>query len=44
MPLSNLTQRECDVLSRLALGMTSTQIAFELHLSRETVREYIARI
>jgi DNA-binding NarL/FixJ family response regulator len=39
-----LTQRELDVLSRLAQGKANKEIAFELHLSQETVKTYVKRI
>lgn len=39
-----LTARERDVLVRIADGKTASQIASELYLSRETVREYVARL
>jgi DNA-binding NarL/FixJ family response regulator len=39
-----LTERELDVLSRLAQGKANKEIAFELHLSQETVKTYVKRI
>lgn len=42
--MPTLTPRESDILRALVEGKTSKMIATDLHLSPETVREYIARI
>lgn len=42
--METLTPRERDILHHVVSGMTAPQIAVQLHLSTETVREYIARI
>lgn len=42
--ISNLTQRQRQVLSYLARGMTNTKIATELGLSENTVRIHISAI
>ena len=39
-----LTERELDVLDRLAQGKANKEIARELHLSQETVKTYVKRI
>lgn len=44
MTKDSLTPREHSVLARLVAGKTSTEIAAELAISPDTVREYIARI
>jgi PAS domain S-box-containing protein len=42
--LADLTRRECDVLSLICQGLTDTQIASRLHVSRNTVRNHLAAI
>jgi DNA-binding NarL/FixJ family response regulator len=39
-----LTQRESEVLTRLAEGLTNKQIAQALHISYETVKEHVQHI
>jgi DNA-binding NarL/FixJ family response regulator len=39
-----LTERELDVLGKLAQGKANKEIALELHLSQETVKTYVKRI
>jgi DNA-binding NarL/FixJ family response regulator len=39
-----LTQRESQVLARLAEGKTNKQIAQSLHISYETVKEHVQHI
>jgi DNA-binding NarL/FixJ family response regulator len=39
-----LTQRESEVLKQLALGATNKEIAVELHISYETVKEHVQHI
>lgn len=41
---ARLTRRQADVLWLLANGQSTNQIAKELHLSRETVRNYIRQL
>ena len=43
-PTPELTPREQQVLARIALGMTDKAIAEELGVSRQTVRNHVARI
>ncbi|HRF93579.1 MAG TPA: response regulator transcription factor [Aggregatilineales bacterium] len=42
-PWKSLSEREFDVLKRVALGYTNTEIAEELFLSQKTVETYRAR-
>lgn len=42
-PWTNLSEREYDVLKRVALGYTNSEIADELFLSAKTVETYRAR-
>jgi len=42
-PWKSLSEREYDVLKRVALGYTNTEIAEELFLSQKTVETYRAR-
>jgi DNA-binding NarL/FixJ family response regulator len=39
-----LTQRECEVLRQLALGLTNKEIASVLNISYETVKEHVQHI
>jgi DNA-binding NarL/FixJ family response regulator len=39
-----LTERELEVLGKLAQGKANKEIARELHLSQETVKTYVKRI
>jgi DNA-binding NarL/FixJ family response regulator len=39
-----LTQREAEVLKHMATGLTNKQIARELHISVETVKEHVQHI
>jgi DNA-binding NarL/FixJ family response regulator len=39
-----LTQRESEVLSQLAFGLTNKEIALALHISYETVKEHVQHI
>jgi DNA-binding NarL/FixJ family response regulator len=39
-----LTQRECEVLSRMSTGQTNKKIAEELEISYETVKEHVQHI
>ncbi len=39
-----LTQRESEVLHQLALGLTNKEIATQLHISYETVKEHVQHI
>ncbi len=39
-----LTQRESEVLRQLALGLTNKEIAQQLHISYETVKEHVQHI
>jgi PAS domain S-box-containing protein len=43
-PELHLTPRQAEVLAMLERGRTTTQIAQELHLSRETVRNHIRHL
>lgn len=43
-PDIELTDRETDVLERLAMGVRNDQIASELGISHSTVRNYVARL
>ena len=42
--VSNLSQRECEVLVELARGATTTEIASNLVISKNTVKTHIGRI
>lgn len=42
--LAELTEREVEVLRRIALGETNAEIAAELHISPATARTYVSRI
>ena len=39
-----LTQRESEVLRQLAYGLTNKEIAAQLHISYETVKEHVQHI
>jgi DNA-binding NarL/FixJ family response regulator len=39
-----LTQRESEVLTQLAMGLTNKQISQVLHISYETVKEHVQHI
>ena len=39
-----LTQREGEVLRHLASGLTNKQIAEELHISYETIKEHVQHV
>ena len=41
---TNLTPRQKDVLQLLALGPSTEQLASELHLTTETVRNHIRHV
>jgi DNA-binding NarL/FixJ family response regulator len=41
---ADLTERELEVLRRLALGLTNKQIGAELFISEETVKTHMARL
>jgi len=43
-PLSELTQREIDVLELVSLGSTNREIAERLHLAEKTVKHYVTCI
>src|SRR5579859_1169231 len=43
-PLAQLSERECEVLTLIAQGLTNTAIAEHLVLSPKTVRNYISEI
>jgi DNA-binding NarL/FixJ family response regulator len=42
--LDTLTQREVELLKHLARGKSNSEIAEELHLAEQTVRNYVSRI
>ncbi|MDT0203840.1 response regulator transcription factor [Nocardioides sp. AE5] len=42
--LSQITEREMDVLKAIARGMSNAEIAAHLHLSEATVKTYVTRI
>jgi DNA-binding NarL/FixJ family response regulator len=39
-----LTRREDEVLRQMTLGLTNKEIAVELHISYETVKEHVQHI
>jgi two-component system response regulator NreC len=43
-PLDRISDRECEVLSLIALGHTTPEIAFKLHISGKTVETHRAHI
>lgn len=43
-PLSELSERERDVLAGLAAGETNREIALRLHLSEKTVKYYVTNV
>jgi DNA-binding NarL/FixJ family response regulator len=43
-PANQLTERECEVLRRVAQGMTNSQIARDLHMSVSTVKTHVQNI
>ncbi|CNE07126.1 two-component system response regulator NarL [Yersinia nurmii] len=43
-PFAELTERELDVLQEVARGMSNKQVAFELHISEETVKVHIRNL
>ena len=43
-PFGELTERELDVLQEVARGMSNKQVAFELHISEETVKVHIRNL
>jgi LuxR family transcriptional regulator, quorum-sensing system regulator BjaR1 len=43
MPTENLARREIEVMTLTAIGKTRPEISQVLHLSKETVKDYIAR-
>ncbi len=43
-PFPDLSERETDVLDLLARGLSNVAIAAELHLSHQTVRNYVSSI
>jgi DNA-binding NarL/FixJ family response regulator len=43
-PLPHLTPRQLEVLRLLEQGRSTKQMAAELHLSTETVRNYVAKL
>lgn len=43
-PLATLSEREREILSRLARGMSNRQIADDLHLSEKTIKHYMTNI
>jgi len=43
-PELHLTPRQAEILRLLELGYSTDQIAEELHLSRETVRNHVRRL
>jgi DNA-binding NarL/FixJ family response regulator len=44
MPHVNLTEREKEVLLRVAKGFTLPEVAVQLHLSRHTIADYVKQI
>ena len=43
-PPDGLTQREAEILSLIARGMTNPEIAAQLYLSNHTIKTHISRI
>jgi two-component system nitrate/nitrite response regulator NarP len=43
-PLSELTERELDVLQEVARGMSNKLVALALHISEETVKVHIRNL
>lgn len=43
-PLQDLTQRECEILERVAIGKSNKEIAAELFLSEKTVKHHMTNI
>lgn len=43
-PLDELTDRERQILERVATGCSNKEIAYELHLSEKTVKHYMTNI
>lgn len=43
-PFAELTERELDVLQEVARGLSNKQVAFELHISEETVKVHIRNL
>ena len=43
-PIAALNERERDILTRLAKGLSNRQIADQLHLSEKTIKHYMTNI